>query len=329
MDLREELLKKIMLHLCDQEIGDLDKIKDVLVRCLGDYEIKERCTDLTVPDDSNMKLIKIFLGSKRTEGGSKTTMKNRAYTLKRFSEEIGKPFTEVTTFDVRIWLAEKQKTAKLSTCESYRTTIASFFRWLLDEGMIDKDPMAKIKSIKHPEAAKKSFSTVEVDAMRCVCKDVTERAIIELLLSSGLRVAELCELKWDDINFLTKEVYVREGKGGKNRTTMMDDVAKKYIQEHQKTAKESEYIFPVLYRKQIQKRSEKSVQSLISEIGTRANLPECHPHRFRHTFATTMYKRGMDLHMIQRFLGHRNINTTLIYIDSDTNAMQDAYKRCI
>lgn len=330
MDYREELLGKMLNCLSLSGVTVTAQIRDAMVECIGQYEITERCTELAVLDDSNVKMIQMFLVTKKTEGGSAETAANRYGLYRRFSDDVGKPFSEINAFDIRLWLAGEQKRVCLSTAESYRTSLRSLFTWLHTEGMIPVNPMVNIKPIKHPEAIKSSFTATEVDALKGACRNVKERAMVELLLSSGLRCEEFCNLKWQDLNFETREVTVLEGKGGKNRITMMDDVARKYLLEYKKTVKGvCEYAFASRYRGQYKKKDEASVWKLLKVIGKRAGVEDVHPHKFRHTFATALYKRGMDIRMIQRLLGHSNIQTTLIYIDSDTESLKDAYKRCV
>lgn len=272
----------------------------------------------------------MFLVAKKVEGGSDETAKNRWYVIKKFNDDINKPFCDVNTFDVLRWLACMQSKVSLSTAESYRNTISSLFRWMYQNGIIPSNPMENIKPIKHPDAIKTSFTAVEIDSLKTACKSKLERAILELLLSSGLRCEELCNLKWGDINFITKDISVIGGKGNKNRITMMDDVARKYLIEYRNSAKvDSEYVFAVKYRGKTKARTTDSAWRMLKNISKRACVSEVSPHRFRHTFATVLYKRGLDTRMIQRLLGHSNISTTMIYIDNDLDALRDAYKKCV
>lgn len=329
-DYREELLNNTLLMLQDAGIKDLDTIKTVLIRAIGDYEITARCTDVAVLDDSNVKIAKLFLATKKVEGGSDETAKTRWYVIKKFNNEVGKPFCEVNTFDILQWLANLQNRVSLSTAESYRTILMSMFSWMTQNGIIPKNPMENIKPIKHPNAIKTSFTPVEVDALKSACKKKVDRAMVELLLSSGLRCEELCNLKWDDVNFITKDITVIEGKGNKNRITMMDDVTRKYLQEYRDSLDyKSDYVFAVKYRGEIKQRTTDSVWRRLKALAKQAVVPEVNPHKFRHTFATTLYKRGLDVRMIQKLLGHSNLNTTMIYIDSDIDMLRDAYKKCV
>lgn len=330
MDYREELLNKILVMMNNSGITEIEKIRSILIRAISDYQVSARCTDIAVVDNSNVELVKLFLATKKVEGGSDRTAQTRMYVIRKFNDFINKPFAEVTTFDILRWLINEQKRVSLSTAESYRAVISSLFTWLKTSKIISDNPMETVKPIKHPEVIKKSFTSVEVDALKAACNSSLERAMIELLLSSGLRCEELCNLKWSNIDFVTKDIDVIEGKGNKNRITMMDDVTKKYLLEYKKSLDfESPYVFAVKYRGQIKERTTDSVWSRLKSIAARAGIEEVNPHKFRHTFATTLYKRGLDTRMIQKLLGHATISTTMIYIDSDLDMLRDAYKRCV
>lgn len=91
----------------------------------------------------------------------------------------------------------------------------------------------------------------------------------------------------------------------------------------------SEYVFAVKYKGSIHKSTTDAIRRRLNTIASRAGVEDVHPHKFRHTFATVLYKRGLDVRMIQRLLGHTNLNTTMIYIDHDVDMLRDAYKKCI
>lgn len=239
MDYREELLNRTMMRLNEAGVADLDRIRQILILSIGAYEISEKCTELAVVDNSDPEIVKMFLATKRIEGGSTRTARTRWCIIQKFCRDVTKPLREICTFDVLRWLANEQQRVSLSTAESYRTILASLFSWMAQSGIIEHSPMETIKPIKHPEVIKKSLNTVEVDALRSACK--------------------------------TK----------------------------------------------------------LKALADRAGVDGVSPHTFRHTFATVLYKRGLDVRMIQKLLGHSNINTTMIYIDSNLEMLRDAYKRCV
>lgn len=329
-DCRQELLNKTLIMLNEAGVVDINTVRLVLTKVINDYDVTKKCTDIAVIDDSNIKIVRLFLATKKVEGGSDETAKTRWYIISKFIQDINKPFGEINTFDILGWLANLQSRVSLSTAESYRNVLASLFSWMYQSKIIPANPMETINPIKHPNAIKTSFTSVEIDALRCACKASIDRAMVELLLSSGIRCEELCNLKWSDINFITKDINVIEGKGNKNRVTMMDDVTKKYLIDYRKNLNfESEYVFGVKYAGVIKRRTTDSVWRRLKVVAQRAGISEVNPHKFRHTFATTLYKRGLDIRMIQKLLGHSNINTTMIYIDSNIDMLRDAYKKCV
>ena len=188
--------------------------------------------------------------------------------------------------------------------------------------------MDYVEAIKQSNTVEISFNKVEIDKMRNACNNEAERAMIEMFLSTGIRCEELCELKWENVNITTKDIIIFEGKGRKSRVVMMDDVARYHLLLHKAQCKlESEYVFPRKYRGEIGMKIPDAVWRNVKAIAKRAGVSNVHPHRFRRTFATMKYKRGMDIRKIQILLGHSNINTTLRYIDGDLESLRDAYKQ--
>ena len=327
---REDFLQEALLNIHNAGIKEIDTIKDAIIRALDNYELCERSTEIAVIDTENIQLIKRFLATKKIQGGSERTGETRWSVLRRFNEAVNKSFKEVDSVDILFWLNDQEKKVKLSTASNYRAILASFFSWMMQTKIITDDPTEAVPSIKVPNTLISSFSDVEVDALRNSCKSKLERATLEVLLSTGVRCAELCNLKWEDVNFVTKDVTVVEGKGRKSRVTMMDDVARKHLVAYRKSLKyESEYIFARRYRDEIINKTPKAISQMLTALGERSGVANVRPHRFRHTFATVRYKRGMDVHMIQRLLGHSNLNTTMRYIDSDLESLRDAYKRSV
>lgn len=245
--------------------------------------------------------------------------------LHRFMREVHKPLVELNVFDVRVWLAEMQTKVSLRTCENYRSYLSAFYMWLAAEGIVSSNIMAKIKPIKYEDKVKSPFSDVEIDALRSSCQTLRDRAILELLLSSGIRVTELCSLDIDDINLDNMTVLVREGKGGKQRTTFMNDVCKNHLQKYLESRKDSSRI--LFYTKAKTRLTKNMAENDLHRIGDAAKVANVHPHKCRRTFATSMYKRGMDVHTIQKLLGHSNINTTMCYISTNDIRTEGEYRR--
>lgn len=147
----------------------------------------------------------------------------------------------------------------------------------------------------------------------------------EVLVSSGVRCAELCSLRISDVDLHTKTVLVKCGKGGKGRKTFISDLAAAHLAKYLSERKDDR---PELFLSNYKKGyTTKGVEHQLNGIAKRAGVENVHPHRFRRTFATNLYRRGMDVHEIQRLMGHTNVNTTLEYIYADENHLATAYQK--
>lgn len=328
----EQLLQDIIneLHVSDDIDVDpyaMEVITNVISLKLSKYAISPICTDLAIRDTSFDRVLKIFCGSMITEGKSKRTVYTYRCVLSKFMADVNKHLEDVNVFDIRVWLAVKQNEVSMSTCENYRSYLSSFFGWLTREEFIEKNPMVKIKPIKFTKPAKHSFTEVEIDKLRMACKSLRERAIMEFLLSSGIRISELSDLHRSDVNMETKEVNVRHGKGGKQRFTYINDVCRTHLSAYlDSRADSNETMF--LSNKN-NPMSPGAARLMLHKLAIRAGMKEedVHPHRFRRTFATKHAKDGMTMTSIQKLMGHSQINTTQLYIDMNSDTIKQEYER--
>ena len=205
----------------------------------------------------------------------------------------------------------------------------SFFEWLLNEGYINKNPVRNMKAIKYHETRRYVLSTLEVEMMRCACETLRERAVFDVLYSSGLRVSELCSLKKQDVDFENREIHVRHGKGDKERITYFNASAvmslRAYLNSREDT---SDYVIVGLRgeRKMLDKRT---IEEEIARVSERAGLSEkkIRPHNLRHTFATRMIANGCPVEIVQMMLGHSKISTTMIYAHIAQNDIKVSYEK--
>jgi site-specific recombinase XerD len=262
------------------------------------------------------------------EGRSPKTLRQYSYSLKRFFGYIGnKPYDQVNAYDVRAWLASlKMSGSKNVSVRNQKNNITPFFTWLCNDGVIAKNPCAPIRPIKVEDEEKSPFSSEEVDIIRSKCISSRERAIVETLLSSGVRLSELCNLKISDVDFNTLTVHVRRGKGGKDRTTFITPVAKRHICIYLgETTHKSEYLFTSNHDK---KYTSSGMGCLIRSISNKCNF-HVHPHRFRRTLASELARKGMPIQEIQKLLGHNSIETTRRYTETKIDKVQASYKQYI
>lgn len=328
-DYRNQFINRLGESLVETiSTEDLEKVISSVTTILADYEITERCTDVVVQDDYNDRMRKRYCACLLIDGKSKKTIYQYDRAISRFAKCIGKRFDQIGAYDIRYYLAtEKDRGISSRTLETTRSYISAFFKWLMQEEAIEKDPSASIKPIKYVDVVRLPFNEVEIDTLRNAAVNVRDRAIIELLLSSGVRVSELTNLKVSDIDFNTLTVHVRNGKGGKDRVTYINAVAAKYLMEYLNRRKEDcECLFCNANHLPL---NAGGVRSILKRLEAKSGVENVHPHRFRRTFATNMSRRGMDIQDIRRLLGHSNINTTLVYVSMDDREVHQAYSKYI
>ena len=303
-------------------------ITDMVAKVLNGYEITERCTDLVPQDDRNERLLKRYSACLMVDGKSKKTIYQYMWTLKRLSEVIQKPFAEMGAYDIRFYFAlEKERGISNRTLENHRSYISAFFQWMTNEEIIIKNPITKVNRIKCPTEIKKPFSEVEIDAIRGACVNLRDRALVEVLLSTGVRVSELTGMEIKDINQSTLSVHVIHGKGNKERMTYITAVALKHLLAYVNARPgDCQALFCNYKAEPI---GVTGIQYILDEIGKRAGVEGVHPHRFRRTFATGLARRGMEIQEIQKLLGHVNINTTMKYVCVDDDRVRSSYRQYI
>lgn len=327
-DCREKLLKELEVLIQTIDVSNTFLISNSIIKTLANYEIIERTTEIIPVDNINEKLLKRYAACLSIDGKSEKTIYQYVRICKKLLEVVDKPFTEIGTYDIRYYLAlEKERDISNISLENCRAYLSTFFQWMTDEELITNNPVLKIKTIKSPEEIKLPFSDVEIDALRGACITKKERAIVELLLSSGVRVSELANMKIQDIDFQALKVKVVEGKGGKGRMTYTTPVSAKHVKDYLQDRKEDgDYIF---YNKDHEPLKPGGIRYILNMLAQRANVQNVHPHRFRRTFATNLAKRGMDIQDIQQLLGHKSLQTTLTYVCTDEQKVESSYRKYI
>lgn len=304
--------------------NDIGIVSDEMTIALRDYELTKRVTYLVKYEGANEMILKRYKACLIIAGRSPKTVAQYERTVKKLFLALQKDYVDMNVSDLRYFLAyEKSRGVSNRTLENTRAQISAFFTWLIDEELIIKNPCRSITPIKVTKEVRLPFSAIEIDAIRSACRSKKERAIVEVLLSSGVRVSELCAMRVSDINFDTLAVTVREGKGGKQRTVYINDLASKHLVEYLSTRNATgDFLF---YNKWKQRIDVGGIRHILRTVGSRAGVSNVHPHRFRRTFATGMANRGMEIQEIGRLLGHANLNTTLTYVYTSEEKIRASY----
>lgn len=328
-DVRNQFVNAVETALVDRFTeNEVRMVSDVIIRVLKDYDITEHQGNLIAYEDVNEQILKRYCACLMIGGKSEKTIAQYRITIMQLFREIRKNFTDMNVYDLRLFLAvEKNRGVSNRTLENKRANLSAFFQWLTIEELIDKNPCAGIPPIKYIDKIRLPFSTVEIDRMRFACKTDKERAIIEVLLSSGVRVSELSNMQIQDVDFNKLSIHITNGKGGKQRTVYINKVALSHLQKYLANRGDlGNYLF---YNKKRDQLGVCGIRYILNEIAKRANVENVHPHRFRRTFATGLANRGMDIQEIRKLLGHSNLNTTLEYVYTSDENVYTSYQKYI
>lgn len=258
--------------------------------------------------------------------------KNDLEDFKEYLEFINKKPEELdkkNAFDYLIYLSRKK--LKPSSLRRKISSIRSFYKFLIKEELIDRDPTLDLTFPKNEKKLPQVLTVQEIERLINIIpnnslKGKRDRAIIELLYSSGLRVSEIINLKIKDIDFNNNYLKCL-GKGGKERIVPFGELAKSYIlsylEERDRYKIFSEYLF-------VNKRGDKLLRQQINNFlriySKKAKLKKkVHPHMLRHSFATHLLERGADLRSVQELLGHVDISTTQIYTHLTKDYLKEIY----
>ena len=244
---------------------------------------------------------------------------------------IKKLIKTITTEDLRKYLSDykEENNSSLTTIDNMRRIFSSFFAWLEDENYIVKSPARRIHRVKTAKVMKNTFSDENIEQMRDLCKnDIRNLVLIELLLTTGMRVGELVNLNISDINFEERSCVVL-GKGNKQREVYFDAKTKIHLQEYLENRNDNETALFVSKNKPHQRLSISGIELIIRNIGKNINIDKAYPHKFRRTLATMAIDKGMPIEQVQKLLGHVKIETTMHYAMVNQNNVKISHRKYI
>ena len=224
--------------------------------------------------------------------------------------------------DLAQYFADKHATTLASTANRRLAVMRRFYRWAIREGRVARDPTLRLKSARKPPRFPKSLSEEQVEALLRAPDTATtlglrDRAMLELLYATGLRVSELVSLTLPQLS-LTEGLVRVLGKGGKERIVPLGEEARNWIQRYLKDARGAilgRRVADALFVTQrAHSMSRQMFWILIKRYTARAAIDApLSPHGLRHAFATHLLNHGADLRVVQLLLGHADISTTQIY----------------
>lgn len=308
------------------------QLEITLCKELEGVKIIRESTEMIRYNDSIKKLKNIYLATLAVENKSLHTIEQYNLHLTQFADYFkGKDLHCIDATDIRAFLFSYRQNRQISdvSLNNKRGAISSFFTWLINEEYIQKDPTRKIKRINVVKSRKKAYTANELEKMRMECKDIRDRAILEMLDCTGCRVSELCSINIADINFATKEIKII-GKGRKERTVFIADRAIPYLDLYLANRKDDNPALFVSKRKingdHIRLKKD-GVERIVRELGRKCGI-HAHPHKFRRTYCTNLINRGMPAQDVAILMGHSDVNMTCnIYYDANLDRLRYQYEK--
>lgn len=331
--MREQLKNDILMMLDNYvSMHDLREIEIKLETILSNYEIEKRKTDIVPYTPKLPETVEIFIVSKKIAGLSEKTLYLYLIVLTDFFRTINKDPEKITANDIRIYLYQYQKEHGVSnrTLDGRRTIICSYFNWMASEEYICKNPAINIQPIKYERRHKRAMSQLDLEKVRLACRTKREKAIVEMLYSTGCRVTELERLNISDVNFETKEVTLF-GKGSKHRTSYLNAKAEVALKDYLNSRTDDNPALFVYDRKPYGRLKKAGIEFMIRKMMERTSGVTTHvtPHIFRHTTATTALDRGMSIVDVSRLLGHTRVETTMEYITTNSDSVKNNHKNYV
>ncbi len=267
------------------------------------------------------------------EGGNATSDSMTAVLL---DTGMGEKLKEVAPEQVKAFLAylSNQNYSK-STIARKLATLRSFYKFCMRRGYISVHPLATIRTPKQEKSLPKFLEVDEINKLLSTPDSSTllgcrDRAMLEVLYSTGVRVSELVGLNIEDVDFSARTILIR-GKGRKQRISPVGQTAMvalhRYLEMRRADARSANFDPNSLFvNKHGQRLSTRSVRRKLDKYLTECGMdPTISPHTLRHSFATHMLNNGADLRSVQELLGHQSLSTTQVYTHLTTPRLKQAY----
>lgn len=303
--MKTELLNQITALVGSQFAASISNI-------MSNYDITRKTLPAT---STNAQLLNSFISAKKIEGKSPKTLAYYKNTLARLLTATKKPIKQTTTDDLRNYLSDFQSVNGSSnvTIDNIRRIFSSFFSWLEDEDFIVKSPVRRIHKVKTTKIVKETLSDEDLEKIRETASSYRDRAIVEFLASTGVRVGEIVNLNINAIKLDERSAIVL-GKGNSEREVYFDARTKIHLERYLKTRTDKNKALFVSNKIPNNRLTIGTIESIVKKIGEKSSVSHVHPHKFRRTLATRAIDKGMPVEQVQKLLGHVRIdNTTMHY----------------
>jgi integrase/recombinase XerD len=285
----------------------------------------------------------LSLGSRHL---SPNTIKDYSRTLTKFAEFLvtDPPINEITSQHIERFLASFTNLSNKSLLNFY-IGLSALWTWLVHEEFVSENV---VRRLKPPRAEQKEISPLTEDEIKLIMAALNRskvyvrkgqpvdhslgsvdrnRAIILLMLDTGIRASELCDLKMEDLDNQNHRVWVRKGKGAKERALPISPRTGQMIWRYLAGRKDAQHDDPLFMSKLNRPMTRTKLAEMFGNIGKRANVKGFHPHRLRHTFAVMYLRNGGNAFSLQHILGHSSLEMVRHYLQIAQIDIDNAHRR--
>jgi integrase/recombinase XerD len=280
--------------------------------------------------------VDVFLTAKTAARVSPRTLEAYNLALGKFlawlrDQDITDP-TFITTHHIRLYFVELgNRGLSAWSVHDYARPVRAWLRFLFADGLIPQDVMARVQMPKLDRLILPSFTPAEVRELLEACEEAKnperDTALVLFLLDTGVRASELCALTIGNVDTRTGAVQVKHGKGGKDRVCFIGARARRallrYLLDRSSTAAH-EPLFPSQHTGE--RLSINGLLQFCYRLGQRADVDDCHPHKFRRTCALESLRAGMDLLRLAAMLGHEDLRTLRRYLELVERDLANAHR---
>lgn len=266
--------------------------------------------------------IEKFVEAKRAERLSEHTLIDYKNTFRKFRRYLAGDYSVrlIKKEAISGFLANTQGVGK-KTIRNYHAALSSLWNFLVLQRHVDENIVRLVKAPRISPKNIEPLSRIDVTQMLSTVNQrelaMRNRAILLLLLDCGLRASELCELQVRDIDLTNQHLFVRNGKGGKGRRIPFSEITKIAVENYMKSRKltvnrpSTGIIFQTTTGNPINRNF---LLKMVEKIGFISGVHNCHPHRFRHTFAIQFLRNGGNVYTLQALLGHSTLDMVKRYL---------------
>ena len=307
-----------------------DRLKITFLVKMHDFDITEMRLLPAMDVHDNEWILKRYVIDSLAADRKESTVKAYVGAVRELFRETGKHYSQMTSQDITDFLAIKQHRDKIS--QNYKSTLyryfSAFFGWAYDNEHIKSNIMSKVPHVKQTQKKKERLTDEEIEDIRDACQTLKEKALVELLLSTGMRVGEVSALNLSDLDLQNKRVSIYGEKTNRYRTGMLTTKSVKALRKY---INSREYCTDALFicdRKPYNRLNNGSIEKMVKDIAKRAGITRIPVtvHVYRKTFASIMYKKTKDVLMVSKLLGHAKTDMTVqYYLIDDIEDMQYRY----